>query len=173
MVVTISLLMFIIFGPSAANASPVIWPVTITPGASTKSDDAYDPDELPDVSTIDFVEWFNLDSQPHTVTSGISPVPDGKFDSLLIPPGETFRQSFSQPGKYPYFCTLHPNMVGLIVVHRGSLPPLPPIGGEILNVEINSLFIAGVWTNADWIVSVAGLTAAVIVCFVLRKRIKS
>jgi plastocyanin len=61
------------------------------------------------------------DSQPHTVTSGSNGQPDNKFNSSpnfnpLLNPGQTFSFTFTEEGNYPYFCTLHPNMVGTVIV---------------------------------------------------------
>jgi len=47
----------------------------------------------------------------------------------------------------------------------------PPIGGEILGIDVTTLFVAGAFANASWIIPIAGATAAAIVGLVLRKRI--
>jgi plastocyanin len=39
------------------------------------------------------------------------------FDSGRMAPGATFDFTFAEPGEYPYFCLLHPNMVGTVTVH--------------------------------------------------------
>jgi plastocyanin len=67
------------------------------------------------------VTWTNDDSTPHTVVSGSNGSPDDKFDSspglkMLITPGQTFDHKFTEAGEYPYFCQLHPNMVGTVSV---------------------------------------------------------
>jgi len=65
----------------------------------------------------DTVSWYNSDSAGHTVTSGTpSDGPDGKFDSSLFMAGTTFSYTFDKEGIYPYFCMVHPWMVGEIVV---------------------------------------------------------
>ena len=69
----------------------------------------------------DTVTWINDDLEPHTVTSGSSGVPDNKFNSSpdfipLMAPGATFSHTFTEAGEYPYFCLLHPNMVGTVSV---------------------------------------------------------
>ena len=48
----------------------------------------------------------------------------------------------------------------------------PPVGGEILGVDMTTLFVAGAFANASWIIPIAGVAAAGIVGFVLRKRIR-
>ena len=162
-----SFLLLLIISPSPVSASPVIWHVSITPGAWNKTTDAYDPNPLY-VSTIDQVLWSNDDVVPHTVTSGTSPsVQDGKFDSLIILPNGTYTHQFGQPGDYPYFCQLHPWMVGTVVVHQGTI-----IGGEILGTDMTSLLLAGTFANAFWMVPILiGMSAAVAaVLFVRRKQ---
>jgi plastocyanin len=69
----------------------------------------------------DIVTWINDDLQPHTVTSGSNGVPDNKFNSSpnfipLMTPGGTFSHTFTEAGEHPYFCLLHPNMVGTVNV---------------------------------------------------------
>jgi plastocyanin/mono/diheme cytochrome c family protein len=71
------------------------------------------------------VTWTNVSSAPHTVTSGQGS-PDGKFDSrgnnnsLLLPNNagnsSVYSFTFKTPGTYYYYCTLHPSMIGEIVV---------------------------------------------------------
>ena len=47
-----------------------------------------------------------------------------------------------------------------------------PVGGVILGIDMTSLFVAGALANAGWIIPITGLTAAGMVGFVLRKRIR-
>jgi plastocyanin len=60
------------------------------------------------------VTWVNDDSAIHTATST-----NGTFDSDILQRGQTFSYTFDKEGEYPYFCTLHPNMVGKLVVTEG------------------------------------------------------
>ena len=94
----------------AANAA-----ASITVGASSKTTDAFSPNPI-NVNVGDTVTWTNDDSQPHTVTSGENVTPDGKFDSGILAPKGTFDFTFTESGEYPYFCLLHPNMVGTVSV---------------------------------------------------------
>ena len=58
------------------------------------------------------VTWTNDDDVPHTVVS------DDKttFKSKALDTGEHFSYTFLKPGKYPYFCSVHPKMVAEVVV---------------------------------------------------------
>jgi plastocyanin len=89
--------------------------VSIVRGSSELTDDAYQPNPI-EVSVDDTITWTNDDIVQHTVTSGESGEPNGEFDSGLMSPGTTFEHSFAEAGEYPYFCTLHPNMVGTVMV---------------------------------------------------------
>ena len=56
--------------------------------------------------------WVNHSDVAHTVTGD-----DLAFDdSGLIEPGDSFRQTFDEPGTYRYHCGPHPDMTGVIVV---------------------------------------------------------
>ena len=57
------------------------------------------------------VTWKNLDGEPHTVTSV-----DGLFRSGAIDQNESFTFKFDKPGTYHFTCSIHPRMVGTIVV---------------------------------------------------------
>ena len=57
------------------------------------------------------VEWKNNDPLPHTVTAA-----DKSFNSGLIQPGKTYRQTFSKAGTYSFYCIPHPFMKGVVVV---------------------------------------------------------
>src|SRR5215203_1124385 len=104
-------------GASGANTGTS---VSIASGSSSLTDTAYQPNPI-QVSVGNTVTWTNNDSQPHTVTSGSNGQPDNKFNSSpnfspLLNPGQTFSFTFTQAGTYPYFCMLHPNMVGTVSV---------------------------------------------------------
>ncbi len=60
------------------------------------------------------VTWVNDDSARHTATSN-----DGVFDSGVLRKGEAFSYTFDEAGEYPYFCAVHPKMVGTVVVTEG------------------------------------------------------
>ena len=58
------------------------------------------------------VTWTNRDDEPHTVVSD-----SGLFHSAALDTNESFSFRFEKPGTYRYMCTIHPRMVGTIVVH--------------------------------------------------------
>jgi hypothetical protein len=61
------------------------------------------------------VTWINGDDIPHTVTSS------GKvFKSKTLDTEDKFSFTFTTPGSYEYFCSLHPHMTGAIVVEAAT-----------------------------------------------------
>jgi plastocyanin len=69
------------------------------------------------VSAGEEITWSNDDSAAHTVTSGLPGSPDGIFDSSLFMAGSTFSVTLDESGEYPYFCMVHPWMIGNITVN--------------------------------------------------------
>ena len=61
------------------------------------------------------VTWTNRDDTPHTVT-GVGG-DWGAYDELRK--GGTVAYRFDRSGVFPYFCVIHPGMVGSVVVGNG------------------------------------------------------
>lgn len=62
------------------------------------------------------VTWINRSVQPHTVTAkGRSPAFDSGTTKLIQPKG-SWSFLFRHPGRYPYYCLLHPYMTGVVIV---------------------------------------------------------
>ena len=57
------------------------------------------------------VTWVNHDDVPHTIVDT-----DKAFHSAALDTDDTYSFTFTKPGTYHYFCTLHPKMVATIVV---------------------------------------------------------
>lgn len=57
------------------------------------------------------VTWINRDDIPHVIVSA-----DGVFKSKALDTDDTFSFTFTKAGTYPYFCGIHPKMVGKVVV---------------------------------------------------------
>jgi plastocyanin len=57
------------------------------------------------------VKWINKDDEPHTVVSDT-----GLFRSGAVDTDENFSFKFDKPGTYHFTCSIHPRMVGTIVV---------------------------------------------------------
>ena len=68
----------------------------------------------PDAVTIKAgatVTWVNKDEEPHTVVSDA-----GLFRSGAVDTDDTYSFKFDKPGTYHFLCSIHPKMVGTIVV---------------------------------------------------------
>lgn len=59
------------------------------------------------------VTWLNEDDDPHTIKSDPS---NEVLKSPALDTNDKFSFTFTKPGVYKYFCTLHPHMQGEIVV---------------------------------------------------------
>jgi plastocyanin len=57
------------------------------------------------------VTWINEDESPHTIMER-----GRSFRSAALDTNDRFSHTFMQPGEFDYYCTLHPMMVGTIVV---------------------------------------------------------
>ena len=57
------------------------------------------------------VTWVNQDDEPHTVVSD-----SGAFKSGGLDTNESFSYKFDKPGTYHFTCSIHPRMVGTVVV---------------------------------------------------------
>jgi plastocyanin len=78
---------------------------------------AYTPEDIT-VAVGDTVTWKNSDSAPHTVTST-----SGKtLDSPNMAQGDTWSYTFTQPGTYPFYCAIHPDMKGTVTVTGTAAP---------------------------------------------------
>ena len=67
------------------------------------------------VKAGDTVTWTNHDDIPHTVTSKTM-----VFRSKAMDTDDKFSFTFATPGKYDYFCSLHPHVTGTIVVEASA-----------------------------------------------------
>jgi len=61
------------------------------------------------------VTWTNDDDAPHTIASSAK-----VFKSRPLDTGDKFSFTFTTPGTYAYFCSVHPQMTGTIVVEPSS-----------------------------------------------------
>ena len=78
-------------------------------------DFSFAPDNVT-ISANGIVKWTNNGPSTHTVTSGTTPTPDGKFNSGNLGTGATVCVQFLGIGTAQYFCSLHPFMTGSVTV---------------------------------------------------------
>jgi CSLREA domain-containing protein len=73
-----------------------------------------DNDYQPNLITIHagrIVTWENTGLTDHSVTSNT-----GVWDSGTLAPGQKFQYTFTTAGNYPYHCSFHPEMIGMVIV---------------------------------------------------------
>lgn len=58
------------------------------------------------------VVWTNQDEEPHVITSAGSLFASSKG----LDTSDSYAVTFSKPGTYAYYCSIHPMMVGTIIV---------------------------------------------------------
>ncbi len=90
------------------------------PGCEETADGCY----IPGTATVDVggvVIITNTDSAAHTYTSGTPDGgPDGVFDTSLLMINNSFEWNPMTVGEQPYFCMVHPWMVGMITVQEAG-----------------------------------------------------
>jgi plastocyanin len=101
---------------AATTATPTAYqmqhPQIVENEQSHHPDSFYDPDPIR-VSAGQPITYTNKDSDPHDVTSDT-----GLFASGPIASGASYTLILRTPGTYHYFCTLHPDMHGTIIVSK-------------------------------------------------------
>jgi len=78
----------------------------------------------------DTIIWKNGDQAKHTITSGtMEGGPDGKFGGTdFLAPGQFYKFTFTEKGRYPYFCLIHPWMTGVVTVTAEGFKLIPDVG---------------------------------------------
>lgn len=111
-----------------ASAALLIFAATIAPAAPSPSPDpaaartvtienyAFQPATIRVAAGTEVV-WTQKDDDPHTVTAY-----DGSFDSKGLGQGDVYKHVFDKPGRYPYHCTAHPFMKGVVIVEGAAKP---------------------------------------------------
>ena len=79
----------------------------------------FGPQELK-VKAGTMVTWTNEDDIPHTVVS------PNNFRSKALDTEGSYSFTFTTPGTYKYFCSLHPHMTGTVVVEAATGSITPP-----------------------------------------------
>ena len=84
-------------------------PIWADDGAVKIGNLTFGPQELK-VKAGTTVTWTNEDDMPHTVVS------PNNFRSKVLDTKGDYSFTFTTPGTYKYFCSLHPHMTGTIIV---------------------------------------------------------
>jgi len=99
------------FGLRAANRTCCALASAGEKSAQVKIDNfSFEPREIT-VAPGTTVTWTNADDVPHTVVSN-----DEKFKSKALDTDDKFSFTFSAPGTYEYYCSVHPKMTAKVIV---------------------------------------------------------
>ncbi len=100
---------------AAFAGSPVFAADTTANTAAVKIDNfTFNPPVLT-IKAGTAVTFTNSDDIPHTVVAE-----DKTFRSKTLDTDDTFTFTFTTPGHFAYFCSLHPHMTGTIVVEAAA-----------------------------------------------------
>ena len=98
-------------GPSMGETATAAANAAAANGAAVQIDNFHYSPAMLVVAPGTTVTWTNDDDSPHSVREK-----DGKFKSAALDTDDKFSQTFTAPGEYEYFCSIHPYMTGKIVV---------------------------------------------------------
>jgi len=93
----------LLWGATAADEKPTVAAVAI-------DNFSFTPKEIT-VAKGTTVTWTNQDDVPHTVVST-----EQKFRSKALDTEDQFSFTFGEAGTYVYFCSVHPVMMGKVIV---------------------------------------------------------
>ncbi len=112
----------VVAAPGATPAPPASPPAITTPPPESGAVTIIDFDYAPQIQRVPVgttVRWTNVGVAPHTVTAT-----DGSFDSGFLATDEVYSRQFTSEGTVDYLCSIHPAMIGTVVVGAAS-PPTP------------------------------------------------
>jgi plastocyanin len=96
--------------PELTAAGVAAVPAAASPATVDIDNFAFTPAALT-VTAGSTVTWKNEDDSPHRIGDQ-----NGTFKSAALDTDDSFSHTFAAPGEYPYICTIHPYMVGKIIV---------------------------------------------------------
>ena len=105
------------FAAGILVAAAISFPVISAPAPDSKveiDNFAFSPERIT-VKAGTTVTWLNADDTPHTVASSSK-----LFKSKALDTDDSFSFTFTTPGMYEYFCSLHPYMTGTVVVEGNT-----------------------------------------------------
>lgn len=90
----------------------VVQPLTMAGASVSIADFAFAP-RLLTIKSGESVTWRNDDGAPHAIV-----FKDGSMGAPSLNPGTSFIRTFTQPGRYDYYCAFHSYMTATIEVRR-------------------------------------------------------
>jgi plastocyanin len=123
---------------NAVDGIDIIY-ASIVIGAISRTTDAYQPNPIY-LKEGQMVIWTNNDYILHTVTQrSLSVGTDTalRFDSGILLRGQYFLHLFDKEGTYNYYCTIHPWMVGQVIVVTNSTVTAPNTNNQATSISIS------------------------------------
>jgi len=102
---SLALAVVLILHPTRARSEAAASPTEVRVDNFT-----FGPDTLT-VPVNSTVTWVNKDDVPHVISSN-----DGLFKSKALDTDDKYSYTFSKAGTYSYYCSIHPKMVGKVIV---------------------------------------------------------
>lgn len=108
--------------PETESTPIVLTPVTvgIIGDVATRTSGAFDNNQPIVIIKNTTVIWINNDTKQHTVTSD-----DNEWDSGNLEPGQRFERNFPKDGTFAYFCKIHQDEQGRVIVQGATPTPSP------------------------------------------------
>ncbi|WP_269856091.1 plastocyanin/azurin family copper-binding protein [Streptomyces sp. RPT161] len=114
--------------PGASGTGGTVTPPPVTSSATPTSSQPSAPAAANTVTIKNFafhpakltvkagtkVTWSNIDVDTHTVTSKQGS--GGPLQSAALASTASYSYTFTKPGTYPYYCTIHPFMTATVEV---------------------------------------------------------
>jgi amicyanin len=110
----------VIAGAPGAATAPLVAALILSAGAQGApaaigiDNFTFNPQKLT-VKAGTTVTWTNNDDIPHAIAAV-----NKQFKSKALDTGDAYSFTFTTPGTYQYFCSLHPHMTGAIVVEEAT-----------------------------------------------------
>ena len=104
--------------PVQTLITPVPTPISqasVSGNTITIKNFAFTPQTLT-VKTGSIVRWENKDSSPHRIVFIDKDGQDTSLDSHVLSSTQSWSQNFDKPGTYSYYCKIHPEMTGTVIV---------------------------------------------------------
>lgn len=110
-------------GPSPAapvqrTTVPLPTPISqglVSDNTVTISDYAFTPQTIT-VRSGEIVRWENRDATPHRIMFTDANGRDAGVESSALSSSQSYSRKFETAGTYPYYCKIHPDMKGTVIV---------------------------------------------------------
>jgi len=91
------------------------WADTAAPATAVSIDNFTFGPQSVTVKAGTTVTWTNMDDIPHAIAAVSK-----QFKSKTLDTDDAYSFTFTTPGSYEYFCSLHPHMTGTVVVEAAA-----------------------------------------------------